>query len=1060
MQILEEILTSSAMARVDGRPLFRYARSEDQHRRLGEMLRIRLAAGEPLHSTAAGFVFWAAEYIRASFKIGDQLSWDFVFRGLGLERDREFGVALVERGLPWWARELLYAHGGQRRFLYSLMAEGGLPEGLIVADGQKRRSLLYLVAEVEKAGRLGAEIVGGAVQRCLREMPQVFQDQSIAELLADLALKLVELRGHIPTDVPEDAFEDWLNRNRPDWQNELPLRLSSAVLNTLIRPALRSARATAATRQGSAVRRELRLRNDGTWAGIIVVEPNGTVAAPFLPSSAAGFRLRLLPRDADLAGRLTLVASPEESGWSYVRFGGAGALRTAFALEKPLLLAAYADGTEKGELILDPGKPAPEEAASLWRAADLSEGEKPTCLIPQPGNGRSKADWLWVLAAKDLEPVVSGDLNVGCPQEAEGGTLWPICGQGQIRLGTETLRITTSAESEGQDAQLHAFGSILHGWRRLDGSPIYLGEPRFAGEAGNGGLHTLLRPRIRAGLGRALGAKVVEWDAQGEILARMRLVILPESLKLSLRETSAGRVQLTADGLTQGWVLHLSGGSVAEVAQADSNGSALISLTITGRAPADLRLQLSDPAQGAAVELIALWPATVGMIVDPQGNRLDRDLALSFDALVGWRAVVPNGQRGTLQLRLTTVSAAPIALNVTGEFRIAAILPLIRMLLAQGGPDARVNLRLLVSGNEGRRLEVGRFDCTATIEGETLRHAGSLRLHAVDINDPIKRIELQIEGDVALSERLGLCTPVPSGEEEALWLVQIVSAELGRIRAFVWRPPITFSTREVRIAAFTAQWRELMLDARHPGWKQIWSLIAATGGGGDAAILDQVQALAKVPEAAIALSFRVPETEVHEALTIESLAPIFLPTVSVRAFEVALRMDFAYQQHRFGLIYDGATKAQQEAGAAIASRIGVILSQRPELAGHFGQAMANIGLPAFYISAGGFKPLPKIPKSGVLDACVGELARQAEALSSLPVGPVAKTLRCSEKFSQDLRSIIDAPIVCAEVALGLRPQLTPVEVLQILALRLKDPPYFETALPLAVAECAVRTNRT
>ncbi len=1060
MQILVEILNNSALKSVDGRPLFRYTQTDAQHRRLGEMLRTRLATGEALPSTAAGFVYWAAEYIRANFKAGDHLSWDFIFRGIGLKRDRNFGISLVERGLRWWARKVLHSDGGQRRFLYSLMAEGGLPEGLIVTEGQKRRSLLNLVSEVEKAGHLGPEIVSGAVQRCLGELPQVFQDQGIAELLADLALKLVELRGHIPLDVSQDVFEAWLNQNCPNWQDELPLRMSPAVLNTLILPALRSARAAAAVRQTSAVRRELRLRNDSIWVGIIVVEPSGVIAAQFLPLSTAGLRLRLLPRDTDLAARLTLVASPEESGWSYIRFGGAGPLRTTFALDRPLLLAAYADGSEKGELVLDPGRPSPEEAVSLWRAADPSEGEKPTCLVPQPGNGRSKAGWLWVLATKDIEPFISGDLTLGAPQEAEGGTLWPVTGRGQIRFGTETLHVTTGADSESEEAQIQVFGSIMYGWRRLDGTPIFLGQPSFAGESGARGLYTIA-PLIRPGLARALGSKVVEWEENGEILARTRLVILPEALRLLLREMSAGQVRLTASGLDQGWVLHLSGGSVAEVALANSNGAAEISLTVTGRAPADLRLQLRDPAQGAVIDLIALWPARVGMIVDPQGQRLDRDLALSFDALVGWRAVVPYGQSGTLRLCLTTVPAAPIALSVSGEFRLAAILPLIRMLLAQGGPDARVNLRLVVAGDEGRRLELGRFDTMPTIEGAILRNSGDLRLHAVDLNDPTRRIDLATSGNISLQERLALPSTTPPEGDDALWLVQAVSEEQGRIRAFVWPGmPVAFSTRDARIGGFATQWSEMMRDARNPGWKRIWSLIEAATSGGNAAILDQVQALAKVPEAAIALAFRVPETDVHEALAIESLAPIFLPTVSVQAFEAALRMDFSYHKRRFGLIYDGETKAKHEAGAALARRIGIILSQRPDLAGHFSQAMNKLGIPPFYESAGVFKPLPKFANVGALENCAGEMARQAETLGKLPIGPVAITARIGQKFSPDLRSIIDAPIVCAEVALGLRPKLTPVEVLQILALRLKDSPYFDNALPLALVECAIRPSGT
>jgi hypothetical protein len=84
---------------------------------------------------AATFVIWAAEYVRSAFP-GGQLTWAFIFQGLGLAEDRARGIELVQTGLAWWRRYVRHSEAGQRMFLYSLMAEGGLPQALMAQEGK------------------------------------------------------------------------------------------------------------------------------------------------------------------------------------------------------------------------------------------------------------------------------------------------------------------------------------------------------------------------------------------------------------------------------------------------------------------------------------------------------------------------------------------------------------------------------------------------------------------------------------------------------------------------------------------------------------------------------------------------------------------------------------------------------------------------------------------------------------------------------------------------------------------------------------------------------------
>jgi hypothetical protein len=124
MPVLQRILAEIGIERPDGRPLYALRISEERHAELGKLLRFRVGSGQIIDSTAARFVLWAAEYIRAHFA-GGQLAWEFVFQGLGLREDRNFAVALVERGLRWWGRKVRVSEAGVHLYLYSLMAQRG-----------------------------------------------------------------------------------------------------------------------------------------------------------------------------------------------------------------------------------------------------------------------------------------------------------------------------------------------------------------------------------------------------------------------------------------------------------------------------------------------------------------------------------------------------------------------------------------------------------------------------------------------------------------------------------------------------------------------------------------------------------------------------------------------------------------------------------------------------------------------------------------------------------------------------------------------------------------------
>ena len=176
MNILSRIVSGAELKRPDGRPLYRYPLSPETFSELEEALRLQVASGREIEPLAPGFVLWAAEHIRSRFT-GGSLSWAFVLDPLGLPSDDQDLVReLAKRGLSWWDREIKRSNAGIRMFLYSLVAEGGIPEALLKEAGLYRNVVMGLLAEIEAEGGSAAEAWAEQIaSRWISRLPQTFQ---------------------------------------------------------------------------------------------------------------------------------------------------------------------------------------------------------------------------------------------------------------------------------------------------------------------------------------------------------------------------------------------------------------------------------------------------------------------------------------------------------------------------------------------------------------------------------------------------------------------------------------------------------------------------------------------------------------------------------------------------------------------------------------------------------------------------------------------------------------------------------------------------------------------
>ena len=1063
MKLLSRIISDTELARPDGRPLYRYRLSPETFAALEEALRLEVVSGRTTDLSAPAFVLWAAEHIRARFS-GGALSWEFVLDALGLPYDDQvLGRELASRGLSWWGREVRQSDSGIRLFLYSLLAEGGIPEELLKESGLYRNVVMGLVAEIEAEG--GSAVEAWAELMALRwrsRLPQTFQSADITRLLAGLALSLVKLRAALPNDLPEAAAEQWLNMHQPGWRSTIPLRMTPQIAESLIRPALRAERDIRPAAR-PLCGRELRRGENGNWNGYLILHDNGWLPERHFPG-AEGLRLRLLPTGATVIQGVAYSATPEEKGWRLRRLGRGGRVAIPLMPDVPFAFAAFADGQTKGEVVVDAGVPKPIEGPSFWRATELSEGATTEQLMPLTGAGRTRGFCIWVLTSQAEKPEISEGLRLDEVESAQNGFLWRVSGRGTLRVGDERYRIETGAEEDAPEARLMAFGETLWGWRLRGNIPVYCGDVDIHGQIGVTRSSKVVGSQIRRVQGHDLCSEIVAWIRGDEVLARLRLVRVPQSLKLRLQEVDAGRIALSASGLDAGWRVTLSSGE-HEIFGEVRDGAVSLTLETPQMAPGLVRLRLSELTTGRTLELQAAWPARFGMVIDPNGARLERNQAISVDALQGWRLVTPERMQGDLQFQLS--GYRPVSVPIGGEVPIASYLPSIKSMLAQGGADAQVNLSLVVSGREGNRLEIRRYHEIAHVENNVLRMG-------LDRNEAVKP-ETALgtaltETRRAIVRGVNLCnlsrigpveTPGSVNLEDQLklsggpWLLQ--STLEGKIqRAAIWDPrtPRTVS-REERTDTYAEQWRLLVAAPGDSGWDRSWDLISVVGQDGDSGVLDQVQALAKVPVAAVALALRVPAKELSEVFALEAAAPLFWPALAVSDFAGAVMAEHTRQRQILAPYLEDA-EATEVADRVLVQRIADIVTLRPELAGHFCSALIGTGV---------FDRAIRVPEiSDSLrtfllpspDERLAEAAHEAaRRFDRLPQGvrglePIDPPIALPS-FNAYAQAMIDAPLVVAEMATEQRDAPNPQEKLALINLRLIDPLYFDTALPTSLA---------
>jgi hypothetical protein len=1012
--LIDLLLARHHLSAPDGRPLHSYGATDAEFAALAAAIAPETGR---LH-TAPLFVLWAVEQIRRNYGSGS-LTWDFLLCRMDLSGRRDLGIKWVADGLAFWKRPVRRrASDNTTLYLYSLLAEGGLPDAFLARGSGYASAVLGAIGDIEREALEPGDI--GALDRIAAfrgtGLPAALQGKDSVDLLRDLAIAFVELRRELPDLLDIEAAQLWLDRNRQGWGDRLPLRLSQEARQAILLPAL--SRQIERPRGGVLAQRLLMPTAGGrAWAGVLRILRGGLLPFGLLPGADRTLVLRLVAADGS-----SFRASPDLGGW---RVEAARDLLLALEPWVPAMLAAYADGVALGDAVIDPGLPEPGECPVLWRRERPGSDQ---ALVPAVG-GSSRGDRLWLLTA--VRPVGDAGVTLHDPLPGPGGQVWPVSGTGKVG----TLSIATGADEDAPEARLLILAETARAGRVDNGLPAYVGSPRILGARGDLPLRDVTA-EVRVTSGRGLAVQRFDWVDAGEVIASTLAVFLPSDLSVALREDPAG-LDVAVRGLPRDWRLAVHSGRGRYVLPLGHDRMP------AGLAEADqgeITLEFFD-AQGRSLRLIKPRPTLDPMLLDAAGQRVTASRQVSLRSLLGWRGVLPR--KGVIELRMPKASH-PVAFGEGGTLRLAAWRPLLAQVQALSGADGQVDLRLLTD-RSSPQLKISRHDWQPTRQGNCFDLGPvPVDLHASTVRTPVTTRQTTASGMFDPSAWLA--------DVADLWFVQGRS-ERGVMRPFPYGSgPVAPSTRDARIATYLAAMSRMMAEPRNPGWTDLVEVLAAARAGGDCGSLDQAQALGSAPEVAVALLFRAAPFDIAAALALETEVPIWWPAVPVTAWAKGMGAGLALVEG--ALVEAGLDPATVRPLAAnhLARTAGTVQDLRPELSGHLGLGMRAIGLdPLALGSDGQARPLgaPRDPRR------LADAARQLAARSPyVPQGATTLPLRHLARplgFFEGLNPLLAAPLVVAEVALGLRPALTATEILDLLALRHADPQWFDTALPLGLS---------
>lgn len=1075
-----------------GQPLHAYRLKENDVEYLRSHL-VDAIQTRRLNEHASLFVLWSAETFRREF-VGGQYTWAFLTDRLSTHCDGLDLQHISRLGLSWFGRKLTRSEHGMNFYLKTLAAEGGLPEALLAdPEGNTRRLVRGLLADIAKVGRGAPEdVLDTLTAQRAQALPMGFRTGEFRSLLRDFCLLLLGYKAEIPPGIPPDARQSWLDANRPGWKDALPLRIDTTAARSLLHDAVRA--------EGSAGRDTIATRHlvrvEDRWVPKLRIAPSAELPDWMLALASPRLRsLRFLP-DTDLARQapglvLSAYKEPGEPNWAVRRDGAARRAEFAMALDAPVAFRLVAEGEPVGTYVPHGCEAISEDdMPTVWAAEETTTGGTVRSLRKLGASAqRTKATYLWVLARdgdakfEDLESEEEGRID--------DATLWRVTGKGIVITPAGRISIATDAEDEATDSLL-ASATSVPGLRDASRSEFLHGVPAFQALTIDGIGRRLNRSQMRwlpagqriwkKGLpdpATCLGTYQFCWiDGNGGPRAFATARLIPEKAQIALVDCKGGFYECRAMGLPKGTVISLGQGSSGVVPE---SGALTLRITDALSAMDRIELHIRPPEGGPRAFNASLpRPGDSGYFVDAEDRILQNDIVLDLGSLRGWRISAPTNRKAELRLRLQgeRVPRKPVMVSVSNETSLSALLPQLRGLMAIGGPDSELRMRVMVGASQSRRIRLRRH----LREGNWTASGGfNLSPEDENISHEVLEIEAANLSAPSLSTTIDALhlgdDPMPRlPEHPGPWMI-FAHDDGGLVRPPRPRKKIIdgdglsaprFSDamlscgdhkqRDERIAAFGRVLSGLLTTQGAGDLGLFEAQLDALGEGEALSSLDSIVALSEAPELACLLLLRAGPDELGARFELESVSPFSWTTLPFTAWSKAMT---AQETSLFSQLltsglpdYDARKYSQQ----AVAHRLREILDRRPEIAGQIFFAAIQTGAFSMLIE---LCPPPKslsIPEKALASFAQDAIKKHEAAVQPFPLhSPYAPPV--FDTYFDGFRGLIDAPLVAAEHVLGLLPHPPETETaVALLHYRLHDPDYFEAAMPAAIALIQEKTK--
>ncbi len=959
-----------------GKPLCRYRLSiEEAKLARGILLKHNNYEGPNEIHISALFCLFAADTLRRHHA-GGAWSWSTVTSVLGPYYDQVVMKRFVEQGLRFWKRTLR-ENGKGRRFLGSLVLEGGIPLALI-----GRTDFAYFLRQLQRdldndkvTSLADAEMLA---DRRASTLPPAWRQDDTLTLAAELLIRLREWRKFLPGHINGAESVEYLNKQYPNWREDLPLDLDDQAAAKLISSLLAAPRVQSPTlRPLTALVRRVFVRSIEGWKSGLSLEgvgllPSAITTAPPFASKDPPLRVRFL-LESEESHEIAFAEREGEERW---RFQPLRRKPLPLSVGEEATARLLVDGNDFGELHLPGGEPLADLPWLLENLEEDSIGDDPTVLVHVGYGSRSTSRDSVFLAVdprsgcleappesiRELGPITGTQRIVF---EVTASAVWREHGE---RNG---IRLQPGAKRIG-DTELLSVNAKKPNWKVLHPS-VTIGPPEVGASSGRPGARIWLRP-VRKGIGwEPLSSKA--WCAgemdvalieDNTILDRRRILYLPPNAQVSTTVRSGRECTVRVSGVPTRKV-RIEGfpDAIGEATDKDL----LFRIALPEPPPADLTIVTALDTGGGAIEVKHRMPLFLakGGFVGPDGRILKGGALDTFGAC-GQLMARGSGRfddPAEISVRLTAPSTSPLAdlrlgMNMTfmGEMPLGRLRRILRRLCTTAySQDAELQLEVLRGGIPGPVLRLAAFAFTVHVDpgkrqaylwsadGRTITRRSGLELSALSLVNPS-------EPPIPLLHDGALAWALPTENVYGPLLIVGAADLTGLVRPRVWFADqssistvgvlasiVGIKERSMRMEAFKTRLHKLAEEPYAAEAAADWALLDATldaaGNAAPALSFELLEAVARVPAVLPSWILRADEARLTRLATLEDELPVAWSQVPISKWLQSAR---AMLEHY-------ANANPELVKEIIASRLSDFCFLCPPVAGAVWYVREHLGLP-------------------------------------------------------------------------------------------------------------------